>query len=61
MAKKTTPVYEADSEYVFSLTASIRVDGIRLSRMDQHSAKGDFLNRIVKQEGADVIANAERR
>lgn len=60
MAEASQP-YEAETEYDFTLMKSVRIEGTRLSRMDNHSAKGAFLNKIVAQEGADAIATAEPR
>lgn len=53
--------YEPATEYSFRLLRSVRVDGIRLSRSDDHQALGEILNQIVAQEGHDVIDTARPR
>ncbi len=58
MAAKTKPAYEPETQYLFRILRTIRVDGVRLSRADEHEAEGAFVNRIVAQEGDDVIDTA---
>ncbi|MGQ3671780.1 hypothetical protein ACT6QG_05225 [Xanthobacter sp. TB0136] len=53
--------YDPATDYVFRLMQSVRVDGVRLSRAEEHQARGEFLNRIVAQEGRDVIDSARPR
>lgn len=57
----TSNSYQSDLQYDFTLNASVSVDGMRLSRMEKHTAKGALLNRIVEKEGADAIDTADAR
>jgi|GEM_PF-3099234 len=58
--KKTTsqPRYEPDTTYLFRLLKSVKVEGGRYARSDEHRAKGELLNKIVDQEGEDAIDTA---
>lgn len=58
MAAKTKPAYEPQTQYLFRVLRTIRVDGVRLSRSEGHEAAGEFVNRVVAQEGDDVIDTA---
>lgn len=52
--------YLKTKDYQFTLTVSVTVDGMRLSRMETHQAKGEILNKIADKDGPDAIASAER-
>ena len=59
--KKTTgqPRYEPETTYLFRLLKSVKLkEGGRYARSDEHTAKGELLNKIVDQEGEDAIDTA---
>ena len=52
------PRYEPDTTYVFRLFKSVKFQGGRYSRSDDHRAAGVLLNGIVDQEGDDAVDTA---
>ena len=52
--------YLKTKDYRFTLTKTVNVEGMRLSRTETHTAKGEILNKIEEQDGADAIDSAER-
>ena len=52
------PGYEPDTVYLFRLLRSVKLDGGRYGRADEHRAQGSLLNRLAEQEGDDVIDTA---
>lgn len=53
------PTYQDDQKYTVHLLRLVVLGGHKLLPRQEHSMKGKVLNRIVEQEGADVIAAAE--
>ncbi|MCC0033754.1 MAG: hypothetical protein H6887_00650 [Hoeflea sp.] len=63
MAKaQTTPdLYDEDAEYYLRVSRPVKLGPFRYLPRDEITAKGRVINRIVEQEGADAIRNADKR
>lgn len=54
----TTPAYEAEVEYNVRLMKPLVSDGIQFLPRHEHTMKGDFLNRLIAENGPDAIDTA---
>lgn len=63
MAKApTTPaLYEADADYDLQVSRPVKLGPFKYLPRDAIVAKGRVINRIIEQEGADAIRNADKR
>ena len=63
MAKAPTKpeLYDEDAEYTLRVAWPVRVGPFKYLPRDEITAKGRVINRIVEQEGADAIRNADKR
>ena len=63
MAKAPTKpeLYDEDAEYDLRVSRPVKVGPFKYLPREAIIAKGRVINRIIEQEGADAIRNADKR